>query len=92
MLKNSQEKIIKPVQKKEFECNVYYLMRNSCSRCPKNRECEESDRDDINYKSDTTNDKQVHRENKPMGISERQERVSEDSKVNDIERKTKTTY
>ena len=46
MLKNSQEKITKLVQKKEFECKIEYLMRNSCSRCPKNRECEESDRDE----------------------------------------------
>ena len=71
MLKNSQEKITKLGNKKEFECNVYYLMRNSCSRCPKNRICEESDKDDIDYKSNTTNDKQIYRENKPMGISKR---------------------
>lgn len=87
MLKNSQEKT-----KKEFECNVYYLMRNSCSRCPKNKVCEESDNDDINNKSDTTDNKQIHRQDKPMGVSERQERVSTNSKVNDIERETKTTY
>ena len=48
MLKNSQEKskTTKPKNKKEFECNVYLLMRNSCSRCPKNRICEESVKDE----------------------------------------------
>lgn len=71
MLKNSQEKIIKPVQKKEFECKIEYLMRNSCSRCPKNRICEESDMYDVDYKSNTSDNKQIYRENKPMGISKR---------------------
>ena len=48
MLNNSREKSksTKPENKKEFECKIKYLMRNSCSRCPKNRECEESDRDE----------------------------------------------
>ncbi len=32
--------------KKEFECKIEYLIKNSCSRCPKNRECEESDKDE----------------------------------------------
>ena len=50
MLKNSQEKskTTKPENKKEFECKIEYLMRNSCKRCPKNRECEESDIDERN--------------------------------------------
>ena len=50
MLKNSQEKskTTKFENKKEFECKIEYLMKNSCSRCPKNRECEESDIDERN--------------------------------------------
>lgn len=50
MLKNSREKLksTKFENKKEFECKIEYLMRNSCSRCPKNRECEESDLDERN--------------------------------------------
>ena len=48
MLKNSREKLksTKPENKKEFECKIEYLIKNSCSRCPKNRECEESDIDE----------------------------------------------
>lgn len=88
MLKNSQEKITKPENKKKFDCNIYLLIRNSCSRCPYNRICEESDRDDINYKSDTTNDKQIHRQDKPMGVPEGQERIPKHSKVNDIKTTT----
>ena len=73
MLKNSKEKskTTKFENKKEFECKIEYLIKNSCSRCPKNRICEESVKDDINHKSNTTNDKQIHRENKSMGISKR---------------------
>ena len=48
MLNNSQEKSksTKPENKKEFECKIEYLIKNSCSRCPKNRECEESVKDE----------------------------------------------
>ena len=43
MSKNLQEKL---KTRKEFDCNVYLLIRNSCKRCPKSRICEESDRDE----------------------------------------------
>ena len=43
MSKNLQEK---SKTRKEFDCNVYLLIRNSCKRCPKSRICEESDRDE----------------------------------------------
>ena len=48
MLKNSQKKSksTKPENKKEFECKIEYLIKNSCSRCPKNRICEESVKDE----------------------------------------------
>lgn len=45
MSKNLQEK---SKMIKEFDCNVYLLIRNSCKRCPKSRICEESDRDERN--------------------------------------------
>lgn len=65
MLKNSQEKTIKLEKKKEFDCNVYLLIRNSCSRCPKQRICEESD----------NNERDKSRQDKELSNSCVQERL-----------------
>ena len=48
MLKNSQKK---SKMKKEFNCNVYLLIRNSCKRCKYQRICEESDLIEEDYQS-----------------------------------------
>lgn len=62
MLKNSQKK-------KEFECKIEYLMKNSCSRCPQNRICEESDK----YDRDTS---RQDKELSDAGLQERKSLIS----------------
>ena len=42
--KNYKERNQKP--EKEFDCNIYLLIRNSCKRCVYQLICEESDRDE----------------------------------------------
>ena len=48
MSRNLQEK---SKTRKEFDCNVYLLIRNSCKRCKYQRICEESDLVEEDYQS-----------------------------------------